>query len=91
MQQVREGLFIDVTTIDIRSDCRRVPESEGIEGGVICTGFIDVEKILRRVTQNEYRKRTQRFLLEKKLPFQLVWIAFEPEGPDGSGDDSGES
>jgi|GEM_PF-4691858 len=90
MHRRRDGLFIDTSLIDIRSECHEIPSTEGIEGGVICTGFIDVEKIIRRVTCHG---GVTHYFLEKKLPFQVVLIAFEKDddhsGSESSGSGSG--
>ncbi len=84
MHQSGEGLYIDTSLIDIKSDCHEIPATEGIEGGVVCTGFIDVEKILRRITCHG---DVTHYFLEKKLPFQILLIAFE-KGDERSGSDS---
>ena len=60
----------DIKT-EVVEHCQSIPESEGIEGGVVCTGFLDVEKLIG--------VHHHTFFLEKKLPFQIVIITLEDE------------
>lgn len=93
MGSLREGLFIAETQIDIETSCQQVPKTRGVDGGIICTGFIDVEKILKRVKVNCGVPETSHFFLEKKLPFQVVFIAFadDDDHHGSSGSDSCDS
>lgn len=96
MGYIKEGLFIADTRIEIETSCEQIPQTSGVDGGIICTGFIDVEKILKRVKHHCGQPVTSHFFLEKKLPFQVVLIAFADEddstgchsGSDCSGSDS---
>lgn len=80
-----EPLVIAATEIAIESSCQQIPKGSGIEGGVVCTGFIDIEKILRRTHCHRGKHIVTNFFLEKKLPFQVLLIAFEGYVCDGSG------
>lgn len=63
--------------IDIKTDCVIVPwdgTSGGIQGGVACTGVIDVEKVIKKIEPpggNGVRP-VRVWILEKKLPFQVL-------------------
>lgn len=46
-----------------------IPHSDDIQGGFVLTQVIDVEKIIKI--------HDKVFLLEKKVPFQIVLISFD--------------
>lgn len=94
MKRIAPGLFIETTQVEIKSECHKIPKGKGFLGGVICTGFIDVEKVLRHVILHKRRLDTTHFLLEKKLPFQVVLLAFDEDDrhrDDSDSDDSDDS
>lgn len=84
MDACKEGLFIADTRTEIETACEQIPKTRGVDGGIICTGFIDVEKILKRVRNRCGQPEVSHFFLEKKLPFQVVFIAFADEDESGS-------
>lgn len=93
MQEGAARLVIEGSQIDIVADCHEIPATAEMTGGVVCTGFVDVETVLAKshITHNGWM--TTRFFLEKKLPFQVVLLVFkEDEGyAVHSGDESDSS
>lgn len=65
--------FVRVREIgkQVITDCETIPATNGICGGVVCTGFIDVEKIIFP----GYCKPP--VFLEKKLPFQILLLTLD--------------
>lgn len=65
------GIWVRDVKEEVVEHCQSLPETEGIQGGVVCTGFLEVEKLIG--------VGCHRFFLEKKLPFQIVIINLEDE------------
>lgn len=57
---------------DVTIECHTLPESEDTGGGVLCTGFLDVEKLIVIKNKHHHHPKETVLLLEKKLPFQLL-------------------
>jgi|GEM_PF-6256850 len=70
-----------VTTIatSIEVECEQIPAETapgGAQGGIVCTGFFDVEKMIHKVEPPGTGgvSEVRNWFLEKKLPFQLLWL-----------------
>lgn len=60
-------------------ECHRLPETQDIGGGVLCTGFFDVEKLIMIKHHDDHFTREKVLLMEKKLPFQLLILEVKQE------------
>ena len=74
--------MIDVQEIEekITMQCDPIPaelDTEGLLGGVLCTGFVDAEKVIRKIEPPDPRTGRQQvkvWFLEKMLPFQVLML-----------------
>ncbi len=70
-----------ITTVSttIEQQCEQIPpepSTGGTQGGILCTGFFDVEKIVQKVEPPGLGgfQDVRNWFLEKKLPFQVLWL-----------------
>ncbi len=55
----------------------KIPKSDSSLGGVVVTGFIDIEKLIELKQKHSRRNRT--IFLEKLLPFQILELELEKD------------
>jgi len=69
-----EDKFIEVEEVSkqIITESTKIGSSDGILGGIAITGFIDVEKLIKR-----HGKMPKVIFLEKKLPFSLLFLSLD--------------
>jgi len=76
MASLTASNIIEVNSTITQQSATLPSEPPFISGGVVLTGFLDVEKLITGLLTTEGVSHT--LLLEKKLPFQILVLDIDP-------------